>query len=112
MPGTTPPELLAAYEACEDMAQQMAPYCVKKLNQLGMNQDDTLIAVWKGLVHKDWFNAQQTLWVMRRASQILEWGVPKALDWPPEWRTLGQAAEAQSDVLTKPSDAAPSKEIP
>jgi hypothetical protein len=111
-PGTTPPELLEAYEACEDMAQQMAPYCIKKLSQLGMSHDDTLIAVWKGLLHKDWFSAQQTLWVIRRASQILEWGTPKVLDWPPEWRTLGQAAGAQSVVLSQPVDAPPSKDMP
>jgi hypothetical protein len=95
-PGTTPPELLQAYDSCEDMAQQMAPYCIKKLEQLGRSKGDTLVAVWRGILNKGWFNQPQSLWVIRRTAVILGWEIPKELVWPELWVTLGTAAAVQA----------------
>ncbi len=74
-PGTSPGEVLAAFQMCDDLVSQMVPYCQRKLPTYEGNQDATVKAALKGLLAKRWCTDAQCVWIMRRAVDELQWTV-------------------------------------
>lgn len=74
-PGTSPSEVLAAFEVCADLVTQMAPYCQRKLAQFDGDQTATAKAVFQGLLNKRWCTAEQSKWIMLKTVQQLGWVV-------------------------------------
>lgn len=77
--GLTDEEWLERYECCEDLAQQCATYCTRKVAEnLALTQELCLANVRKGFALKvdsgEWdFSEAEQDWVMKRARQILGW---------------------------------------
>lgn len=77
--GLTDTELLERYEGCEDLAQQCATYCTRKVaDNPALTRELCLANVRKGFSLKvqagEWdFSAAEQDWVMMRARQILGW---------------------------------------
>ena len=72
-PGTSPSEVLANFQVCEDLVPQMAAYCQRKLPAFEGNRQATLKAAFQGLLSKQWCTPEQCEWVMRKATQELDW---------------------------------------
>ena len=53
-PGTSPSEVLAAFQMCEDLVSQMIPYCQRKLATFEGDQEATVKATLRGLLAKRW----------------------------------------------------------
>lgn len=72
-PGTSPSEVLAAFQMCEDLVSQMIPYCQRKLATFEGDQEATVKATLRGLLAKRWCSDAQCVWTMRRVAQKLQW---------------------------------------
>lgn len=76
-PGTTPEEALRQYELCEDLAQQLAAYCSRKLAQQTVSSEHAALErALRGLRQKTWCSPRQKMWVMRRTARLLGWQEP------------------------------------
>jgi len=77
--GLTDEEWAERYECCEDLAQQSAPYCMRKVAENPtLTQERCLANVRKGFALKvqsgEWdFSEAEQDWVMKRARQLLGW---------------------------------------
>ncbi len=71
--GTSPSEVHEAYEVCEDLVQQMVPYCQRKLDKFNGNQEATLSAVFEALLGKGWCSRELAEWVVRHTASQLQW---------------------------------------
>ncbi|MDO3530073.1 hypothetical protein ACNRBH_06485 [Ralstonia pseudosolanacearum] len=77
--GLTDEEWRERYECCEDLAQQCAPYCMRKVAEnAALTQELCLANVRKGVALKvqsgEWdLSAAEQDWVMKRARQLLGW---------------------------------------
>lgn len=74
-PGTSPSEVLAALEVCDDLVAQLAPYCQRKLAKFGGDQYATAKAVFQGLLNKKWCTAEQSVWIMLKTAEQLGWSL-------------------------------------
>ena len=74
-PGTSPGEVMAAFQMCDDLVSQMVPYCQRKLATYEGNQEATVTAALKGLLAKRWCTDAQCVWIMRRVVDELQWTV-------------------------------------
>lgn len=74
-PGTTPTEIVAAFEVCEALVPQMAAYCQRKLPEFDGNQQATVSAAFQGLLGKHWCSPEQCKWIMQKAVQDLNWSI-------------------------------------
>ena len=74
-PGTSPGEVMAAFQMCDDLVSQMVPYCQRKLATYEGNQEATVKAALKGLLAKRWCTDAQCVWIMRRVVDELQWTV-------------------------------------
>lgn len=77
-PGTSPSEVLNAFEVCKDLVTQMVPYCQRKLAQFDGDETATAKAVFQGLLKKNWCTAEQSEWIMSRTLEELGWSVHKS----------------------------------
>ncbi|CAG9269537.1 conserved hypothetical protein [Paraburkholderia caribensis] len=73
--GLTADELWARYDACEDLAEQLAKYTSRTRNASGLSLDDTLKRAEKGLKAKvdsgQWdFSVAEIAWVMKRTHEL------------------------------------------
>ncbi|TAM55187.1 MAG: hypothetical protein EPN57_04075 [Paraburkholderia sp.] len=74
--GLTDEELWARYEACEDLARQLAEYASRKMSSSGLLLNDALERVAKGLKAKvgasqwDFYPAEIT-WMIKRTRELL-----------------------------------------
>ncbi|MDZ7865946.1 hypothetical protein [Acidovorax sp.] len=75
--GTSPIEVIEAFEVCADLVEQMIPYCQRKLAAFDGDHDATVRAVLQGLVAKQWCTAERSIWIMRTTTQRLEWHLRK-----------------------------------
>jgi len=73
--GTSPSEVMAAFQVCDDLVSQMVPYCQRKLATYGGNQEATVTAALKGLLAKRWCTDAQCVWIMHRVVDELQWSV-------------------------------------
>jgi hypothetical protein len=69
-------ELWTRYDACEDLARQLARYGSGKMKQFGWSKDDVLEKVEKGLSRKvsvgEWdLSNAEIIWVMRRTRVLM-----------------------------------------
>jgi len=77
--GLTEEERLERYEVCEDLAQQFAVYCARKISEnRSLTHDLALARARVGFARKvslgEWdFSEAEQDWVMKRAQQILAW---------------------------------------
>ena len=71
--GTSPLEVLEAYEMCEDLAQQFVPYCLKKEAAGFGTHHEILRRVHDSLLQKDWCSKAQSAWVVERTALLLNW---------------------------------------
>jgi hypothetical protein len=74
--GLTDEELWTRYDACEDLASQLAEYVSQKISVSGLSPDDALGRVQKGLKAKvgasQWdFSPAEIAWVMKRTRELL-----------------------------------------
>jgi hypothetical protein len=74
--GLTPDELYERYDACEDLAQQLALYTQRKIDTEGWGFDKALHRVEMGLENKArtgvWdFSSAEIAWLMSRTRQIM-----------------------------------------
>ncbi len=75
--GSTPDEVIAAHEMCEDLAQQLVPYCQRKLSENPQwNEADVLRLTHAGVVKKGWCTPAQAAWTIRRTAVLLSWPAP------------------------------------
>lgn len=73
--GFTDEELWARYDACEDLAGQLAKYVSRTGDASGLSLDDVLKRVEKGLKAKvgagQWdFSPAEIAWVMKRTNEL------------------------------------------
>lgn len=87
-PGCTPPELYRRWDACEDLARQLAEKSLesKAGKRSHMSQIDILDQYLPRLIATKWHSEPEARWVIRRAAAMLDWPVPHA------------AQELQADV--------------
>ena len=78
-PGTSPSEVAAAFEVCEDLVVQMVPYCERKLATFYGDQESTLKAVFQSLLKKKWCTAEQSEWIVRKTAEQLGWPFSKSI---------------------------------
>lgn len=71
--GTSPSEVLEAYETCEDLAQQFVAYCLKKEAAGFGTHQEILQRVHDSLLQKDWCSKAQSAWVVERTALLLNW---------------------------------------
>ncbi|WCM19936.1 hypothetical protein NDK50_00155 [Paraburkholderia bryophila] len=74
--GLTNEELWTRYDACEDLAGQLAEYASRKVSASGLSRDDALGRVEKGLKAKvgagQWdFSHGEMTWLMKRTRELL-----------------------------------------
>lgn len=74
--GLTEEELWTRYDACEDLANQLAEYASRKMSASGLSLDDALGRVEKGLKAKvgagRWdFSHGEMAWLMKRTHELL-----------------------------------------
>lgn len=74
--GTSPSEVLDAYEVCEDLAQQFVDYCLKKEASNFGTHDQILQRVHSRLLTTNWCTKTQCEWVARRTAALLGWKFP------------------------------------
>jgi len=72
----TDEELWIRYDACEDLAGQLAEYASRKMSASGLSLDDALERVEKGLKAKvdggQWdFSRDEMTWLMKRTRKLL-----------------------------------------
>ncbi|WP_342130043.1 hypothetical protein [Hydrogenophaga sp. OTU3427] len=72
-PGTSPSEVLTAFQVCEDLVSQMAAYCQRKLPTFDGNKEATVRAAFQGLLSKQWCSPAQSAWIMRNTVYQLGW---------------------------------------
>jgi hypothetical protein len=77
--GTSPSEVIAAFEVCDDLVSQMVAYCQRKLATYGGNEEATVKAALKGLLGKGWCTDAQCVWIMRRVADELKWAVSNSV---------------------------------
>lgn len=78
-PGTSPSEVIAAFQMCDDLVSQMVRYCQRKLATFEGNQEATVKAALKGLLAKRWCTDAQCVWIMRRVVDELQWSVGESV---------------------------------
>jgi len=71
--GTSPSEVAEAHEICEDLAQQMVPYCVRKMAELHLSHEEMLEKLLEGIFQKNWVSPQQARWTVERTRELLGW---------------------------------------
>ncbi|NUY33826.1 hypothetical protein F0160_25465 [Paraburkholderia sp. JPY303] len=74
--GFTQDELWMRYDACEDLAQQLAAYTAHKIAELGWSLDDAVGRIEKSVMRKvgsgSWdFSTAEVLWTVRRTRELL-----------------------------------------
>ncbi|KXU90165.1 hypothetical protein CI15_06410 [Paraburkholderia monticola] len=74
--GITDEELWIRYDACEDLAGQLADYGLRKMSGSGLSFDAALGRVEKGLRARvasgQWdFSRDEVAWMMKRAGELL-----------------------------------------
>lgn len=74
-PGTSPSEVIAAFQLCDDLVSQMVPYCERKLPTFEGDHEATVKAALKGLLAKRWCSDAQCVWIMRGVVRELQWPV-------------------------------------
>ena len=72
---TVPRQVIAArYELCEDMAQMLVDHAQTKLFELGVNEQEVLERVHRGLCAPgSVVSADEARWVLRRLAELLGW---------------------------------------
>jgi hypothetical protein len=73
--GLTDEELSTRYDACENLAGQLAEYASRKMSASGLSLDDALERVEKGLKAKvgagQWdFSRGEMAWLMKRTREL------------------------------------------
>jgi hypothetical protein len=86
--GLAPDELYERYDACEDVAQQLAVYTQRKIRTEGWGFDEALHRVEMGVQNKvragTWdFSSAEITWLMSRTRQIMLEADSNAIDIPP-----------------------------
>jgi hypothetical protein len=74
-PGTSPSEVIAVFQMCEDLVPQMVAYCQRKLPAFDGDRQAAVSASLQGLISKQWCTAAQSEWIMRKTVQQLEWNI-------------------------------------
>lgn len=74
--GTSPSEVLEAYQICEDLARQLVEYCLKKEASNFGTHAQILNRVGTGLAAEDWCTKDQCDWVVKRTAELLGWKFP------------------------------------
>jgi hypothetical protein len=74
--GSTDEELWTRYDACDDLAGQLAEYASRKMSASGLSLDDALARVEKGLQAKvavgQWdFSRGEMAWLMKRTRELI-----------------------------------------
>ena len=72
-PGTSPSEVLATFQMCEDLVLQMASHCERKLPAFEGDREATGRAAFQGLLNKRWCSPAQSEWIMRKVFHELNW---------------------------------------
>jgi hypothetical protein len=73
------PTVIAAFQMCDDLVSQMVPYCQRKIVTFEGNQEATVKAALKGLLAKRWCTDAQSVWILRRVVDELQWAVSKSI---------------------------------
>lgn len=75
VPGTSPPEVLARWELCEDLAHQFFERC--RLNEKGkyahLSRQEILQQYLERLLRTGWGSDSDMAWVIRRTASLLSW---------------------------------------
>jgi hypothetical protein len=79
-PGSTPAEIQADFERCEDLANQLMAYCRRKIADGTVpTAEAALERALDGLKNKPWCTAEQNIWIVRRTAALLGWPVPGSI---------------------------------
>lgn len=79
-PGCTPPELFRRWDACEDLARQLAEKSLesKAGKRSHMSEVEILDQYLPRLIATRWTSEPEARWVIRRVAAMLGWAVPDA----------------------------------
>lgn len=77
---STPPELYARWEVCEDLASQIRERSLasKVGKRSHMTEVEILDQYLPRLIEMRWTSVPEARWIIRRVSQMLGWAVPLA----------------------------------
>lgn len=79
-PGSTPEELRADFEMCEDLAIQLTAYCRRKIADGTVHTPDAALErALGGLKNKPRCTPEQNVWIVRRTAALLDWSVPESV---------------------------------
>lgn len=80
LPGCTPPEMIARWAACEDLAQQLKTQCLvtKAGKRAHLSEVDILEQYLERLLKTGWRTYAEMRWVARRAAGIIGWPIPES----------------------------------
>ena len=80
LPGGTPPERLARWDVCEDLAVQFVAKCLesKAGKRSDMSEVEILDQYLVRLMKTGWGSDDEMRWVIRRTAELLGWPVPEA----------------------------------
>jgi hypothetical protein len=81
-PGCSPPELFQRWDACEDLARQLAEKSLesKAGKRSHMAEVEILDQYLPRLIATRWTSEPEARWVIRRAAAMLDWAVPHAAE--------------------------------
>lgn len=81
-PGSTPPEIFARWDMCEDLARQMSAKCLesKAGKRSHMSELEILEQYLPRLIATRWTSEPEARWIIRRVAAMLDWPVPPAAE--------------------------------
>jgi len=81
-PGSTPPEIFARWDTCEDLAKQLSVKSAesKAGKRSHMSELEILEQYLQRLIATKWTSLAEARWIIRRAAAILSWPVPPAAE--------------------------------
>jgi hypothetical protein len=84
-PGSTPPEIFARWDVCEDLAKQLSAKSVqsKAGKRAHMSELEILEQYLPRLIATKWTSEAEARWIIRRAAGIVGWPVPMSAQEPP-----------------------------
>lgn len=76
----TPPELVARWKFCEDLACQLSKksFYSKNGKRAHMSEVEILEQYFPRLIATRWTSEEEAKWVIRRVAELLSWNVPQS----------------------------------
>lgn len=88
-------ELAARYELCEDLANLLVEHARGMLHGQGVSEDEVLVRCHRGLLSEgSGVETAESVWVVRRLAELLEWRCPELAGAPGEAPAAAEPGQA------------------